>query len=50
MFPTKTVRFIMLVTLIAAYIILALCDIKEGRFRTGVVSLLLAIVTCLVFL
>lgn len=49
MLPTKTIRSIMLVTLIAAYVILALCDIKEGRFRTGVVSLLLAMVTYLVF-
>lgn len=49
MLPTKMLRFLMLVLLIGAYLVLAICDIKEGRFRTGAVSFLFAIVTYLVF-
>jgi len=39
----------MVVILIAAYVILAFCDISDGHFRTGVVSMLFAAVTWLVF-
>jgi len=49
MFQIKTIRSLMLLTLIAAYVILALCDFREGRYRTGSVSVLFAVVTYLVF-
>jgi len=45
----KMVRLLMLLILIAAYVILALCDLYEGRYRTGCVSMLFAVVTFLVF-
>jgi len=50
MLTIKTIRSAMLITLIAAYIILAICDIREGRYRTGIVSTLFAIVTFVVFI
>jgi len=46
----KTVRFVMVMTLFAAYVVLALCDLKQGRYRTGCVSALFAAVTWLIFL
>lgn len=49
MFSNKTIRFLMLLILIAAYVILALCDFYNGRYRTGGVSMLFAVVTWLVF-
>jgi len=49
MFQVKTIRFLALLTLIAAYVLLALCDFHEGRYRTGGVSLLFAVVTYLIF-
>lgn len=49
MFSIKTIRFLMLVLLIAAYVVLAACDFHEGRYRTGCVSTLFAIITYLVF-
>lgn len=45
----KTVRFLMVFSLIAAYVILAICDLREGKFRTGFVSALFAAVTWLIF-
>ena len=44
----KTIRFVMVLTLFTAYVILAICDIMEGRYRTGSVSALFALVTWLV--
>lgn len=49
MLTTKTVRSIMVVTLFVSYLILAVCDFKEGQWRTGVVSSLFAAVTWLIF-
>lgn len=49
MTPTSIIRKAMVFTLLAAYIILAFCDFKEGKYRTGPVSILLAAVTWLVF-
>ena len=45
----KTIRFAAVVLLLAAYIVLAVCDVKEGRYRTGIVSSLFAAVTWLIF-
>lgn len=45
----KKIRYVLVMTIFAAYVILALCDIKEGRYRTGCVSALFAMVTWLVF-
>lgn len=42
-------RVVLIVILIAAYLALALCDVKDGRYRTGFVSFLFALVTWLVF-
>jgi len=48
--PTlKTIRFLALLTLIAAYVLLALCDFSEQQYRTGGVSLLFAVATYLIF-
>lgn len=49
MFNVKTIRFLMLATLIAAYFVLAICDFHDGRHRTGCVSLLFAVVTWVIF-
>ena len=46
----KEIRSMMVLILIAAYLILAVCDINEGRYRTGAVSVLFATVTWLIFL
>lgn len=43
------IRSIMVITIFVAYIVLALCDLKEGIYRTGIVSGLFAAVTWLVF-
>lgn len=45
----KKIRLAMVLVLIVAYLILAICDLKEGKFRTGIVSTLFAAVTWLVF-
>lgn len=45
----KTVRPFMVILLIGAYLILSICDFKEGNYKTGVVSALFAAVTWLVF-
>lgn len=45
----KTIRFVVVMTIFVAYVLLALCDIKEGRYRIGCVSALFAMVTWLVF-
>ena len=45
----KVIRAIAVFTLLAAYIVLAVCDFKEGQWRTGVVSTLFAAVTWLIF-
>ena len=45
----KKIRLGMVLVLIAAYLVLAVCDLKEGNFRTGIVSILFAAVTWLVF-
>ena len=47
--PKEKVRFAMVVVLLAAYIVLALCDISEGKYRTGIVSGLFAVTTWLIF-
>lgn len=39
----------MVLTLVVAYIILAVCDFKQGKIRTGLVSTLFAAVTWLIF-
>lgn len=49
MTTVKTIRVVVVYTLVAAYIILAICDFKEGKTRTGLVSTLFAAVTWLVF-
>lgn len=49
MLQIKTIRLAVVFTLIVAYVILAICDITNGRYRTGVVSGLFAAVTWLVF-
>lgn len=49
MVTMKMVRSVMVVTLFVAYLILAVCDFKEGQWRTGVVSTLFAAVTWLIF-
>lgn len=49
MLTTKTVRSVIVVILFTAYIVLAVCDIKAGNIRTGVVSALFAVVTWLIF-
>ena len=45
----KKIRLAMVLVLITAYLVLAVCDLKEGKIRTGVVSVLFAAVTWLVF-
>lgn len=40
----------MVIILIAAYLILALCDFREGRYRTGITSALFAMVTFVIFI
>lgn len=45
----KTIRSAMVITIFTAYVVLAMCDFKEGRYRTGCVSALFAMVTWLVF-
>lgn len=47
---TKTIRTAAVFVLIAAYIILAFCDFREGRIRTGITSALFAIVTFVIFI
>lgn len=49
MLTTKTIRSAMVIVLIAAYLVLAICDVKDGRYRTGIVSTLFAIVTFVIF-
>ncbi len=46
----RKIRLIMVITLIAAYLVLALCDLNEGRYRTGFVSALFALVTFVIFI
>lgn len=46
----KTIRYVVVMTIFVAYVMLALCDIQEGRYRTGVVSSLFAVVTWLIFI
>ena len=45
----KHIRFAMVLVLIGAYLVLAICDLKDGKIRTGVVSGLFAMVTWLIF-
>ena len=45
----RKIRLAMVLVLIGAYLILAVCDLKDGNFRTGIVSVLFAAVTWLVF-
>lgn len=47
--PTKKIRLVLILILITAYLALALCDVGAGRYRTGFVSFLFAMVTWLVF-
>ena len=47
--PAQKIRLVLIVILIAAYLALALCDVGDGRYRTGFVSFLFAMVTWLVF-
>lgn len=45
----KTIRTVAVMTIFVAYVVLALCDIREGRIRIGIVSALFAVITWLVF-
>jgi len=45
----KMIRSVVVMTIFVAYVVLAVCDIKEARYRTGCVSGLFALVTWLVF-
>ncbi len=45
----KKIRLVLVMILVAVYIALALCDVKDGRYRMGFVSFLFALVTWLVF-
>lgn len=47
---TKIIRSVMILVLIVAYLVLAVCDFVDGRPRTGTVSALFAAVTWLIFL
>ena len=47
---TKVIRSVIVIILIAAYSVLALCDFVDGRYRTGIVSALFAAVTWLIFI
>lgn len=50
MLTIKTIRFAIVITLIAAYLILAICAFREGRYRMGITSTLFAIVTFVIFI
>lgn len=50
MLTIKTIRSVVVLTLIGAYVVLAICDFSQGRLRTGIVSTLFAIVTFVVFI
>lgn len=49
MSKVQMIRFVMVLILIAAYVVLAVCNCFDGQYRFGIVSALFATVTWLVF-